>query len=106
MRNLILAVISLWCAIVPVRDAHAEADRGANSDGTEKVCFFGASAQNDQILEDVLKKCRRGDILDIGWLSSPVAMQLCDFTKAIIYHPTKGSVIACVYTGTRRNVIK
>lgn len=87
--------------------AHAEAPAGgSNATGSEKVCFFSANTQNDAGLEEALKKCQRGDILDIGWLPTPTALQLCDFTKSVIYHPTKGSVIACVYTGSRRPVIK
>jgi hypothetical protein len=86
--------------------ALAQDNAGSNQNGTEKVCFVSANGQSEQGLADALKGCKRGDILDIGWLQTPAAMQLCDFTKAVLYHPTKGSVIACVYTGTRRPVSK
>ncbi len=89
-----------------VGQASAQDHAGSNQGGNEKVCFLSAAAQSEQGLVDALKSCKRGDILDIGWLQTPAAMQLCDFTKAVLYHPTKGSVIACVYTGSRRQVIK
>lgn len=79
---------------------------GSNVSGNEKVCALGMNAQSEQGLQEALKSCRRGDILDIGWLPTPQAMQLCDFTKAMLYHPSKGSVIACVYAGGRRTVSK
>lgn len=105
MRKLMsLAVIVASCAASGI--ALAEDNAGRNVTGNEKVCFVGANGQSEQGLVDALKGCKRGDILDIGWLQTPTAMQVCDFTKAVIYHPTKGSVIACVYTGSRRPVSK
>lgn len=93
-------------ALVATGDALADDTGGSNASGTEKVCALGMNAQSEAGLAEGLKSCKRGDILDIGWAQTPVAMQLCDFTKAVLYHPTKGSVIACVYTGTRRPVSK
>lgn len=86
--------------------AMAQDNAGSNVNGNEKVCFIGANGQSEQGLVEALKGCKRGDILDIGWLQTPAAMQVCDFTKAVLYHPTKGSVIACVYSGSRRPVSK
>jgi hypothetical protein len=104
MRKLISTVILVTMA--SIGNAAAEDNAGSNVTGSEKVCAMGVGAQNEQTLAEALKVCRRGDILDIGWLKIPVAMQLCDFTKAIVYHPATGSVMACVYTGTRRPVNK
>jgi hypothetical protein len=84
----------------------AQDSAGSNANGSEKVCFVSANARSEQGLVDALKNCKRGDILDISWLQTPPALQLCDFTKALIYHPANGSVVACVYTGTRRPVSK
>lgn len=82
--------------------AFAENSLGSNPDGSEKVCALGASVQNEAALEEALKRCKRGDILDSGWLKITMAMQLCDFTKTIVYHPPTGAIAACVYTGNRR----
>lgn len=87
--------------------ARAQDIAGSNVNGSEKVCHVSnANSSSEQGLTDALKGCKRGDILDIGWLPTMGAMQLCDFTKALIYHPTKGSVVACVYAGSRRTVSK
>lgn len=102
----ILTLTVAVAAMMVASSVQAQDSAGSNVSGSEKVCFVGANAQNEQGLVDALKNCKRGDILDIGWLQTPPAMQLCDFTKAVLYHPTKGSVIACVYTGARRPVSK
>jgi hypothetical protein len=106
MKSTIIALSLALAAMAAAITAHADDAAGSNANGNEKVCFVGANAQNEQGLADALKSCKRGDILDIGWLQTPIAMQLCDFNKAVLYHPTKGSVIACVYAGTRRPVSK
>ena len=86
---------------------HAQDGAGSNANGNEKVCVVNStSSQSEQGITEALKVCKRGDILDIGWLSTVGAMQLCDFTKAVLYHPAKGSVIACVYSGNRRTSAK
>lgn len=103
MRKIIMA--SIIATVATSGHAAAQDTAGSNQGGSEKVCFLGTSAQNEQGLAEALKSCKRGDILDIGWLQTPVAMQLCDFTKAVLYHPAKGSVTSCVYTGARRPVI-
>lgn len=86
--------------------ALAENSIGANPDGTEKVCSLGMGAQSEQGFAEALQRCKRGDILDIGWAKSTLAIQVCDFTKSIVYHPGNGAIIACVYTGNRRAVSK
>jgi hypothetical protein len=78
---------------------------GSNISGSEKMCVFGANMQSDQAVQDILKVCRRGDILDIGWMKTSFAIQLCDFTKTVVYNPS-GTVVACVYTGVRRQTGK
>lgn len=100
---LTLTVAGAAAAMMGASNVLAQDSAGSNVSGSENVCFVGANAQNEQGLVDALKICKRGDILDIGWLPTPAAMQLCDFTKAVLYHATKGSVIACVYTGARRS---
>lgn len=102
-----LTSMAVILALIVVSSAAVAQDNaGSNVNGNEKVCFVSANGQTEQGLVDALKGCKRGDILDIGWLQTPAAMQVCDFTKAVLYHPTKGSVIACVYSGTRRPVSK
>lgn len=105
MKTILMMAVVL-AAMGSADSALAQDSAGSNPQGTEKVCFVSANGQSEQGLADALKGCKRGDILDIGWLQTPTAMQLCDFTKAVLYHSTKGSVIACVYTGTRRQVSK
>lgn len=105
MKQIVMFAVAL-ASMVSTGTARAQDNAGSNLNGNEKVCFVSANGQNEQGLAEALKGCKRGDILDIGWLQTPAAMQLCDFTKAVLYHPTKGSVIACVYTGTRRQVSK
>ncbi len=82
------------------------ASEGSNLSGAEKVCFLSLNAQTDEGLQSALKSCRRGDVLDVGWLKTSIAMQLCDFTKTIVYNPEGKMVVACVYTGARRQVVK
>lgn len=92
------SVICVTClAADPVVDTG-----GSNTSGMEKVCYLNPKNQNETVFIESLKQCKRGDILNIGWLSTPEAMRVCDFNKSIIYHPTKGAVVACVYTGNRR----
>lgn len=86
--------------------AYCQDAAGSNLDGREKVCYISSSAATELGIAEVLKACRRGDILEIGWISPSIAVQLCDFTKAVIYHPPKGIVFACVYTGFRRPITK
>lgn len=105
MKTMIM-VVGLAAAMASAGGAAAQDSAGSNQNGSEKVCFVGANGQSEQGLSEALKSCKRGDILDIGWLQTPAAMQVCDFTKAVLYHPTKGSVIACVYTGSKRPVSK
>lgn len=106
MRTFITTTL-IMAVVGAAGSAYAESPTGgSNATGSEKVCFFSANNQNEAALEETLKKCQRGDILDIGWLPTPTALQLCDFTKTVVYHPTKGSIIACVYTGNRRPVSK
>ncbi|NHZ99042.1 hypothetical protein [Massilia sp. CCM 8734] len=93
-------------AIAVSSNTYAQDNGGSNNNGAEKVCFVGPNGQSEQGLVEALKGCKRGDILDLGWVQSPAALQLCDFTKAIVYHPPKGSVVGCVYTGTRRQTSK
>ena len=104
MKSIIIALT--LATMVAVSSAHADDTAGSNANGNEKVCYISPNAPGEPTLADMLKNCRRGDILDTSWLQHPVALQLCDFSKAVLYHPTKGSVIACVYTGTRRPVSK
>jgi hypothetical protein len=106
IMKMMIMVVGLAAAMFSAGGAAAQDNAGSNQNGGEKVCFVGASGQNDPGLSEALKSCKRGDILDIGWLQTPAAMQVCDFTKAVLYHPTKGSVIACVYTGSKRPVSK
>lgn len=86
--------------------ALADNSLGSNPDGNERVCSLGVAAQNEQGFVEAIQRCRRGDILDIGWAKSTLAMQVCDFTKSIVYHPANGEIVACVYTGYRRAVSK
>lgn len=86
--------------------ARAETADSPVAEGRERVCAMGMAVQNEQGFAVALAQCKRGDILDIGWAKSSVAMQVCDFGKSIVYHPATGAVIACVYTGYRRSVIK
>lgn len=105
MKKTIAAVIALGI-ITGSTPALAENSFGANPDGTEKVCSLGMGAQSEQGFAEALQRCKRGDILDIGWAKSTLAIQVCDFTKSIVYHPGNGAIIACVYTGSRRAVSK
>lgn len=104
-QPLAIALIAL-AGVTGGTSVHAENVFGANADGTENVCPLGMAAQNEQGFADALKRCKRGDILDIGWAKSTLAIQVCDFTKSIVYHPGNGAIIACVYTGNRRAVSK
>jgi hypothetical protein len=104
MKSIIIALT--LTVLAALANARADDNGGSNISGNEKVCYIGPNAPGEPTLADVLKNCRRGDILDTSWLQHPVALQLCDFTKAVLYHPTKGSAIACVYIGTRRPVSK
>ena len=74
------------------------------ADGRERVCAMGMAVQNEQGFTAALAQCKRGDILDIGWAKITFAMQVCDFTKSIVYHPQTGSIVACVYIGSRRSI--
>ncbi len=97
----ILASLSISGAV------HAQDGAGSNANGHEKVCVINnTSSQSEQGITEALKVCKRGDILDIGWLTTVAAMQLCDFTKAVVYHPVKNSVLICVYSGNRRPTAK
>ncbi len=96
----------IFVALAAHGSAMAQDNGGSNVSGTEKVCFLGPSAQTETGLVEALRNCKRGDILDLGWLRTSPALQLCDFTKAIIYHQSTSIVLACVYTGTRRPVHK
>lgn len=100
MKILIMGILLVTSVVIC--QAHAEDAAGSNAGGTEKVCSVGSGVQSEAALAEALKSCRRGDILDIGYLQTPIAMQLCDFSKAMLYHTARGSVIACVYTGARR----
>lgn len=102
----LMSVVLITASVAASGNVVAQDNAGSNVNGNEKVCFVSASGQSEQGLVEALKGCKRGDILDIGWLQTPVAMQVCDFTKAVLYHPAKGSVIACVYAGSRRPVSK
>lgn len=73
------------------------------ADGRERVCVMGMAVQNEQGFAAALAQCKRGDILDIGWAKITAAMQVCDFTKSIVYHPPTGAIVACVYIGRRRS---
>jgi hypothetical protein len=104
MKNVFIAVI--LASALHAGQAVAQSGHGSNADGGEKVCALGMGAQSEQGLDEALKRCKRGDILDIGWVKISVAMQLCDFTKTIVYHPPTGAIAACVYSGSRRPIIK
>ena len=102
-----ILTIATLAALVSAGAVHAQDSAGSNAGGNEKVCAVSnASSQSEQGIADALKGCKRGDIIDIGWLTIYGAMQLCDFTKAVVYHAPKGSVIACVYSGNRRPISK
>ncbi|MDK2126913.1 hypothetical protein [Parachitinimonas caeni] len=101
MKTLLFLMLVVGSALV-----HAEDLAGSNPTGAERVCTLSSGAQTELGFADAIKQCKRGDILDMSWLSNQQAMQVCDFTKAVVYHPTKGTLIACVYTGARRPVIK
>lgn len=73
---------------------------------SEKVCLIGLEVKNEFDLIEAIRKCQKGDILDIAMLRSPYGLQFCDFTKTILYNQTDRSIIACVYSGTRRQVRK
>lgn len=105
MKKAIATAIAL-ATISGSTPALADNSFGANPDGNEKVCALGMAAQNEQGFIEALHRCKRGDILDIGWAKSILAMQVCDFTKSVVYHPSNGAIIACVYTGNRRAVGK
>lgn len=83
----------------------AETAESPVAGGRERVCTMGMAAQNEQGFAAALARCKPGDILDIGWAKSSAAMQVCDFGKAIVYHPATGAVVACVYIGYRRSVM-
>lgn len=106
MKNTLAIAIIVLFAFSGVASVHAENSLGANSDGTERVCVLGLPAQNEQGLVEALQRCKRGDILETSWIKSTVALQLCDFSKSVIYHPGNGVIFACVYTGNRRAVSK
>jgi len=105
MRTIYNAVM-VAVALAGSGNALADDNGGSNAQGGEKVCAVGMAGQTEPGLVEALKTCRRGDILDIGWVQTAVAIQLCDFTKTVMYNSTKGAIIACVYTGTRRPVSK
>lgn len=105
MKKAIATAIAL-ATISGSTPALADNSFGANPDGNEKVCALGMAAQNEQGFIEALHRCKRGDILDIGWAKITLAMQVCDFTKTIVYHPPTGAIAACVYTGNRRAVGK
>lgn len=105
MKKAIATAVALATITVNM-PALAQTSFGANPDGTEKVCSLGMGAQSEQGFVEALQRCKRGDILDIGWAKSTLAIQVCDFTKSIVYHPANGAIIACVYTGSRRAVSK
>jgi hypothetical protein len=80
MRKLIaFAVLNLAAGAVP-----AEPLSVANHDGTERVCVFGMAAQSEQGFREALQQCKRGDVLEIGWAKLNFALQICDFTKAVV----------------------
>ena len=101
-----ILTVAMLAAMLVSGNVSAQDNPGSNANGSEKVCVVGVSGQTEQGLSDALKACKRGDILDIGWLPTPFAMQLCDFSKQVVYHAAKGSVIACVYSGARRPISK
>ena len=102
----IFTLTVVLATIVTTGDAMAQDNAGSNTNGNEKVCVISLNGQNEQGLVDALKNCKRGDILSPGWLPMSTAMQICDFTKAVVYNQLKGNVIACVYTGARRQEVK
>lgn len=106
MKNFIIVAFSSFSLIASIGVALADTPHGSNPDGSEKVCALGMGAQSEPGISEGLSRCKRGDILDIGWAKIAVAMQVCDFTKAIVYHPQTGAIIACVYTGSRRGTTK
>lgn len=104
MRCLVLWGALVLLACLGSTAVRAETADSPVADGRERVCAMGMAVQNEQGFAAALARCKRGDILDIGWAKITAAMQVCDFTKSIVYHPQTGAIVACVYIGSRRSI--
>lgn len=73
---------------------------GSNMNGAERVCGNGSAAT----FAEAYANCRRGDIIGLGRALPFGIMQVCDFSKTILY--VKGEPMACVYIGSLRQQVK
>ncbi len=102
-RTRLTAVALLACVAA---GAAAAQEPGSNVAGQEKICYVAPPSQDFEGLPDVLRECRRGDILLFSqFINMRIALALCDFNRAVVIRDARAGVWSCMYTGFTRNTI-